>query len=545
MGYANANTNANSCNKLIENSPSIKVHPSDYPVHEIQVSVCDLRKKFDQNEFPSFFLALHQGLKQPENSAEMLEMALTLANETIDAGDFEKGEKIYQIILGILPLESRAMSSYAALHILKEEYETALELLTKAAEISPTDPLILNNLYFTNLLLGKYEEVSKTNKALLRLEPDDRGHILKRALIDKLYVRIDNDKSWGKLIAIQKNENNKDYWINFAKELEQAKRTQNVEELIYLGDQWISNGMSSEALLLFDYAAKLTLSSEAYYLKAKAFEHDKYYKLAFSAAQKAREIELSKSELNKELYEGILYEVARLAYAVNDYQKSLQFFDEYVSKGYSHSHIDYMYGVNLAALGKLEESKPYFQKCITEPLPSYMLDFCEEQLSKNRVSSSAGKAKELSTAVIKISKDEISPLDYLKRGKKEELVSWLGEIIDVEMTESAKSVHIRWTAKLLKPNETIEIVDGKSYEIRLAPTQSEELFSVDLYLDAFNEKVKEDIKENFSKEKYIIARGNAHDIRVFKDQLSVSMAPERAIFTSKILIVNDRNAESF
>lgn len=533
MGTAHATT----CKKTVDDVFDVKKSPSTFPSTGTLISECDLRSKFDKGEFPNFYWALHQSLSRPENITSIIEMALTLAKEAIDAGNSDKAEKIYQIVLGKFQYEPRVMSSYAAIHIYKEEYEIALRLLTQAAEISPDDPLILNNLYLTNILLGKYEKASKINKTLLKIEPDMQRHILRRAILDKLYGQGEGDTSWGKFIASQKNENDKAYWIDFEKILKQATQTRNIDDLIYLGDQWIGYGMSSEAVLLFDYAAKIKLDSKAYYLKAKAFEHDKHYWLAFSAAQKAREIELSSGVTDKELYGGILYEVARLAYAVKEFDQSLRFFDEYVGKGYSHRHLDYMYGVNLEALGKLEESRPYFQKCVSQQLPSDMLDFCKRKLSTNKISTPTAKAREPSAGSIKIGNDVVSPSAYLKNGEKAESVSWLGEIVDVEVLESRAFIHVRWTARFLRPIHSIEIVDGKDYQIQIVANQPEELFSVDIYLNPPNEEARAKIKTSLSKEKYLIAHGNARDIRSFKDRLVVVMAMEHAIFTSRIHVV--------
>lgn len=535
--FAIGTTNATACNKSVDEAFDAKKSPVTFPSTGTLISECDLRSKFDQGEFPNFYWALHQSLSQPANSASIIDMALTLAKEAIDAGESDKAEKIYQIILGKFQYEPRVMSSYAATHILKEEYENALRLLTQAAETSPADPLILNNLYLTNILLGKYEKASEINKTLLKIEPDAQQHILRRAILGKLYGQGDDNTSWGEFIANQKNENNKAYWTDFEKILKQATQMQDVEDLIYLGDQWIGYGMPYEAVLLLDHAEKIKLDSRAYYVKAKAFEYNKHYRLAFSAAQKAREVELSNGGGNKELYGGILYEVARLAFAVNEFDQSLRFFDEYVGKGYSHQHLDYMYGVNLAALGKLEESKPYFQKCVSQQLPNNMLDFCKKKLSVDKILTLTAKAEEPSTKAIKIDKDAISPLAYLKNGKKTELVSWLGEVIDVEMIESKASLHVRWTAKFLRPIESVEIADGKDYQIQIAANQSEEPFSVDFYLNPPNEDAKAKIKASFSKEKYLIVRGNARDVRLFKDQLAVVIATELAIFTSRLHIV--------
>jgi Flp pilus assembly protein TadD len=76
------------------------------------------------------------------------------------------------------------MSSYAVLHILREEYD----LVTQATSLSPNDTIILNNLCTMNMWLDHYEKASVLNHQLIKAEPNVSQHIIPRALFDKLFL---------------------------------------------------------------------------------------------------------------------------------------------------------------------------------------------------------------------------------------------------------------------------------------------------------------------------------------------------------------------
>jgi Flp pilus assembly protein TadD len=424
------------------------------------------------------------------------------------------------------------MSSYAAVHIIREEYGEALRLLTQATAISPQDPIILNNLYVLNVWLGKYEAASNLNKQLLKAEPKISQHVTRRALLDVLYLNKRNDDSWQRFLKIQ-TEKNKAYWEYFLGTLVKADKSRNFEELTDMGNQWIDIGMSSEALLLFDHILSLANVPTAHFLKAKAFEQGKHYKLAFQSAQNALQMAASIDGVNKDLYRNILYETARLAYAANEYENSLALLNKYKNSGYSHPHLDYMFAVNLDASGKYSEATPYLQKCVTQQLPDYMLSFCKKNLANHTIASKPETASPVNKA-IRISNKSDSPSSVMRLSWPSPTVGWLGEVIDVDVTETNTTLHIRLTAQFLQPTTPLEIEDGKHYEIPIEPKNPAELFVVNLNFGSLTKEKIQGLKDSITKEKYLIAQGHAAYLGIFNKQLAPGVQLERAIFTSKI-----------
>lgn len=520
------------------NNPPIEKSPHDFReaaslILEEPITACDLQSKYDSSLFPRFYLDLDKGLTQERNKSDIRELALNLAKDSAEKNELDRAELIYRIILAHDPAESRAMSSYAVVHIFRKEYSEALQLLTQAISISPQDPIILNNLYTLNVWLGKYEAANNLNKQLLKIEPNVPEHLTRRALLDVLFVNDRSSENWASFLETQ-SDKNKGYWEYFLGALAKADKARNFEELTDMGNQWIDIGMPSEALMLFDHILSLEKVPTAHFLKAKAFERGKHYRLAFQSTQSALEIARSADGSSKELYGNILYETARLAYAVNEYEHSLALLDEYKTKGYSHPHLDYMFAVNLDASGKYAEASPYLQKCSIQQLPDFMKNFCNKKKLAHQAKATTPETKLPPGKTIRISDRKDSPSSVMKYSWPSLPVGWLGEIIDADITETNSTLHVRLTAQHLQPINPLEIEDDKDYEISIEQKNHADIFAVNLDFGALTEKQISELKKSITREKFLVAQGRATHLEMFKKQLVPGIVLERAIFTSKI-----------
>lgn len=531
---------ASFCNNTPAYSSTPNLPKAVLQATEKTISVCDLQNLYGTNQFPRFYWSLNKGLTQTDSQASILELAFDLAKTAVENNELETAEIIYQIILSHYPAESRAMSSYAAIHNLREEHDEAFGLLTKAISLSPNDTIILGNLYAMNMWFGHYERANALNRQLIKLEPNNSRSIIDRALFDKLYPSA-NSSSWKKLI--QGQTKNKAYWEYFSTSLAKADQTHNYDDLISISNQWIDTGMHTEALLLLDYIASRDKNPTALFLKAKAFEQGKHYTLAYKAAFHTLKMANSMSGLNSGIYGSILYETARLAYAAKDYSTSLALLNEYRGKGYSHPHLDYMFAVNLVATGNMSEAAPHLRQCSTQNLPDNMQRFCNDKITSSNTGAATPDAKAPpSKATISLSSSSDSPSRIMQMSWKEVPVAWLGEIIDTQFTEDQTTLHVRWIAQHFQPTKSLEIEDGTEYQIAVEPKKPEELFIVDMYFGPTSQENRQKLRDSFTKEKekYLIAQGHANRTGFFNSQLAAVVALERAIFTSKLKLIEQR-----
>ena len=526
---------ASNCERSDNRVPQNELSTSSFPSLAQKITVCDLRNEFNANNSPRMYWVLHKGLYQPDDAKILVEESLTLASDAFTSGDWGRAEKIYNIVLTRFPKEPRILSSYAALHISRQQYKKASNLLDRALEIDPRDPLIVHNRFLVSILDGDYIKASKLNKQLMSIEPGSYQHLMRRALLDRFFINSGNQRSWQAFLNSLDNDNNRQYWKGFN---DNFKR-QNMQELVHIADQWIDYDMAYDAIMLLDYVVSKKHLADAWYIKAKALESKRHYKLAFNAANHARDILLSSQKYDETFYGNLLYEVGRLAYAVKNYEYSLSRYDEYRKNGYSHPHLDYMFAVNYDALGHHVKALPYFRKCIKQELPRNMRKYCEQRV-KNSNQSTQAVSRAVDPKVekprsIKVGTGNIDP-SYFLEGTVEKLqINWIGRVVHTEMKEENNSIHIVWVAKYLRPEKPIEVIDGNEYTIKFKKDVADQIFQIDIYLEKASDTNKEDIKKNFlSDDKYVLVSGQAYDIRPFHNSLATVVSARHAIFTSKI-----------
>ena len=64
-----------------------------------------------------------------------------------------------------------------------------------------------------------------------------------------------------------------------------------------------------------------------------------------------------------------------------------------------------------------KEAQPYFEKCSKQPLPNNLLDFCKAQAARKVQPVKKPIPKPKQEKPITITKDEVSPFEYLKSGE--------------------------------------------------------------------------------------------------------------------------------
>jgi len=505
----------------------------------IEVSLCELQEDYSDKHFPAFYWKLNKAYQQPSTQLDLVDNSLTWAKQSIVARESDTAEKIYQITLNHSPKEPRVLSSYAALMLNLENYEKGLELLDQALLYEKNDPMIVHNRFLVAVMFGNYEDASRFNTALRKLEPTREEHILRAALLDRLHHKNPAADSWDLLLSTQTNENNRAYWLEFTKLLEDRK----YEDLMQAANQWVDIRMSYEALILLDYVISQTTNPLGHYIKAKAYEFKKHYKLAYQSVKKAKELALSSSEFKDKYYKHALFESGRLAYAIKHYNESLALLDEYANKGYTHPNLDYMYAVSYKESNQFDKAMPYFQKCATQKLADNLEEFCKAQLGNVTARAKAMSSKQDDTGrqleekkntEIEIQSTGIQPNAYMQGITASQAVSWLGEIIDTKFTLNGGKLHVRWTARFLQPKDSINIVDDKDYKIKFNDATEEQLFVVNMYVNVTNQENVENLKKNVTQETHIVVEGDAIDVQAINEKLAAVVEMRRAVFTSRI-----------
>ncbi|MEW5904563.1 MAG: tetratricopeptide repeat protein, partial [Pseudomonadota bacterium] len=533
IALAPAQVTASTCSKseADSSSPNLRQAASLIPLED--VSTCDLQGEYDSGNFPQFYVDLDKGLSSHSKSrASILELALNLAKDSIEKNESNRAELIYQIILTHYPNESRALSSYGVAHMFREQYDEALQAFTKAIAISPQDTIILRNLYHLNVLKGNYKAADTFNRRLLRIEPNIAEYSIHQLLLDALLTKKRDDKGWSKFLRTQSKEN-LEFWNYFDRALATSIKIRDYDELIMIGNQWIDVGMASDALLLFDFVLLKKQAPTAQFLKAKAFEQGKYYKLAFHSALRALTMVAPANSENRDLYGSILYEAVRLGYAAGEYERSLVLLNEFKSYGYSNPHLDYMFAVNLDATGKYSEALPYLKKCSVQNLPDFMRSFCKEKV-EIQAKAMTPEAKSTARKSIQVNSKINPPSIVMRNLSANSSVSWLGKVIAANVLETASTLNIRLVAQYLQPTSDADFEDGKKYEISIKPINPEDIFVVNLNFNAITEEQISTLKNSITKEKYLVAQGRIAYVEMFKKHLIPGVAIEKAIFTSSI-----------
>ncbi|MFH2134164.1 MAG: tetratricopeptide repeat protein [Pseudomonadota bacterium] len=524
---------AATCTKPVIDKSSENFSQTASLIPQKDVTTCGLQDEYDSREFPRFYVDLDNGLAaNSKHRASILELAFNLAKDSIERNELNSAELIYQIILMHYPEESRAMSSYGVVHIFREKYEEALHLLTQANAISPQDTIILQNLFVINTLLGRHKVAADFNRRLIKIEPSITEHTIHRLLLDALLNNKRDDQNWTQLLKSQSKEN-QSFWSYFDKALVNSGKTQNFDELINIGNQWIDVGMSTEAILLFDYVLQQKQVTTAHFLKAKAFEQGKHYKLAFQSAQSALKRGAPTDVADRELYGSILYETARLGYAAGEYERSLALLNEYKNRGYASPHLDYMFAVNLDASGKSSEALPYLIKCSNQNLPDFMHDFCRQKVA-SQAEAPAPETKPQSSKVMRIKRNSSPPSLAMRSISSKAPVTWLGKVITAIVSDNETTLNIRLIAQYLQPTTDTDIEDGKTYDISIAPINPADMFVVNMSFNGVTEEQVADLKSSITKEKFLVARGHTAYVETFNKLLIPGVAIEQAIFTSKI-----------
>jgi tetratricopeptide (TPR) repeat protein len=533
IALAPINAIATTCNNLPIDKPTEDLHQAASRILIQEITTCDLQGEYDSSGFLRFYVDLDKGLSATsKHRSSILELALDLARDSVIKDELSRAELIYKIILNHYPDESRAMSSYGAVHIYRGQYKEALDLFNQAIAISPHDTIILGNLFQVNTLLGRYKVADGFNKKVLEIKPNDSEYVIHKLLLDALLNRKRDDKYWAQFLRTQ-SKDNQEFWRYFDKNFAISDKGSNFEELINIGNQWIDVGMSSDALLLFDFVLQHKQAPTAQFLKAKTFEHDKHYQLAFQSAQSALKLASSKDGKNKELYGSILYEAARLGYAAGEYERSLALLNEYKSRGYSHPHLDYMYAVNLDASGKHTDALPYLEKCSNQHLPDFMQGFCKKKIA-SQAELSTQESKSPPSKTIRIKHKGGTPSNAMEKIATNSSVAWLGKVVDTIVSETGSTLNIRLVAQYLQPTTDIDVEDGKSYEIVFEPVNPAEHFVVNLSFSSITEEQASSIKSSITKEQFLVARGHTAYVEMFNKHLIPGVAIEQAIFTSSI-----------
>jgi hypothetical protein len=200
-----------------------------------------------------------------------------------------------------------------------------------------------------------------------------------------------------------------------------------------------------------------------------------------------------------------------------------------------------MYAVNLVATGNMSEAAPYLRKCGAQNIPENMRRFCRDKIASGNANAALPGAKSIpSKATISLNSRSNSPTRIMQMSWKDVPIAWLGEIIDTQFTESQTTLHVRWIAQHFQPKKSLTIEDGNDYQIPVEPKKTDEIFIVDMYIGPTSQENRQKFKASFIKEKYLIAQGRANRIGFFKNQLAAVVEPERAIFTSKVTLSEQR-----
>lgn len=498
------------------------------------VGICDLHGSFNADRFPRYFQILNRGLAQDEDSETFFDTALGMAEQLVIKRRFERAGTLYEILLAHHPREPRALSSYAAVNMMQQRLQPAAELVYRAFEIDPGDPLIQSNAFAIAVLNGDHAKAREINRLQVERAAGDARHLLRQALIASGFAPGDAATSWNALVAAAQSEDGKAYWTYLQGALERF----DAEELVTVANALIDASYVYEAVILLDLVAARTDNLSAYYMKAKALETAQHYRLALAAAERTRQIFLQRSEYDPEFYRNLLYNLARLAYAARDYHRSLALLDEFESREFVHAQLDYLYAVNYTALGMPREARRHLQKCaqwdLAEELKNYCIDVLARDLPELPQSPPDGDDN-----AIEISPSTPGP-DLFLAGAVEELgVRWLGRIESREFRDTADGISIAWIAEFVQPSRNYQIEDNRQYDVEITSTDRTQWFRVELQLQAASDEEKKAIREQFAQEEsFILVDGTAKGAIPLAQRLAARVKMHSAILTSSLNLVD-------
>lgn len=497
-----------------------------------RVSRCDIEAAFEARRFPRAYWLLNEGLRQSDSRSDALEAGISAAHNALAAGDQHVVSTIYDILLAYFPDEPRVLSDSAVLEIYRENYDRASALLKQAITIDSKDPIIVGDAYALAMLKDDLASARKWNAKRHALVPDDYFSNVDYALFGLIDGGPSGMQDWKRFISGENNENNRRYWQYVAGTV----RGKNPLDITDAANSLIDAKLPNAALLLLDYAISVKPVPESYFIRARAFEFDKHYKLAYASVLQAKSLADKEPNTDKGLYDNILHEASRLAYAAGEYKDSLALLDEFVRKGLSNPYTDYLYGANYVAMGERNKAEPYLAKCVDEKIDKNMRDFCAVQLKIKPVSGKINNSSAKKNASIVVPADKYTPIAYLEGDVPERTITWIGGIVKTDFEIKGRGVHVTWLAKYLKPASAVTITDGKPNNVTLASVGQEQYFEVELWLYPKTDESFAKAKEQFaeSKEKYIVVHGSAVDVASYGKSLAAVVVMKNAIFTSLI-----------
>jgi tetratricopeptide (TPR) repeat protein len=146
----------------LKNSVSLK---------ELEVSIYIKLKKFDDAVSISEWLSA----SDPENRAHLLRLSLVYDL----AGQFENAEKVLLDILELTPDDPLALNNLAYMYLENtDNYSKAIDMVSRALDSDPDNGAYLDTLGWAYFLKGNYKQAIKNiEKALKVADPDDIGII--------------------------------------------------------------------------------------------------------------------------------------------------------------------------------------------------------------------------------------------------------------------------------------------------------------------------------------------------------------------------------
>jgi tetratricopeptide (TPR) repeat protein len=223
--------------------------------------------------------------------SEAAKQYLQIASFYFEKGDMEKSIGHYQKVLDIQPLNKEAILGINSLYERTGDLEKAIEQIREATNLFPQDIDIHLRSAEIHIMAERFDEAKESLKRATEIEP---ANIRARRLLGDIYLNEgDRENAWSEYLPVLNEMILNEKYDDAIKLLESFKdidpletgkrlvslyrqlgeQTQVANELISLGDVFVTKGMQNEALNCYKEALEIIPGDEA--LSAKVVELEK------------------------------------------------------------------------------------------------------------------------------------------------------------------------------------------------------------------------------------------------------------------------------